>query len=114
MGGSSAIRWIARAKIGELKPRPQGRCRASSLDVHETLIVGMIEKCKDITLNEMVTRLAAEQSMRISRNALGAWLRGHGWVRYVHARVRSLQMTWPRLMKIEPEKLASLWPPASP
>jgi transposase len=63
MGGSSAIRWIARAKIGELKPRPQGRCRASSLDVHETLIVGMIEKCKDITLNEMVTRLAAEQSI---------------------------------------------------
>ncbi|AZO71219.1 MAG: hypothetical protein EOQ32_12405 [Mesorhizobium sp.] len=26
----SAIRWIARAKIGELAPRPQGRRRASS------------------------------------------------------------------------------------
>ena len=29
---SSSIRWIARAKIGELSPRPQGRRRALSLD----------------------------------------------------------------------------------
>ncbi|SFQ20791.1 Homeodomain-like domain-containing protein, partial [Mesorhizobium sp. NFR06] len=54
VGVSSAIRWIARAKIGELAPRPQGRRRASSLDVHEAFIVGLIEERKDITLNEMV------------------------------------------------------------
>lgn len=35
VGVSSAIRWIARAKIGELAPRPQGYRRASSLDAHE-------------------------------------------------------------------------------
>ncbi|MER9564944.1 IS630 family transposase [Mesorhizobium sp. M0571] len=79
VGVSSAIRWIARAKIGELAPRPQGRRRASSLDAHETFIVGLIEEHKDITLNEMVERLSAEQSVRISRSALSAWLRGHGW-----------------------------------
>jgi transposase len=79
VGVSSAIRWIARAKVGELEPRPQGRRRASSLDAHEPLIVGMIEERKDITLNEMVERLAAEQSVRISRSALSAWLRGRGW-----------------------------------
>lgn len=79
VGVSSAIRWIARAKIGELAPRPQGRRRASSLDVHETFIVGLIEERKDITLNEMVRRLVAEQSVRISRSALSAWLRGRGW-----------------------------------
>jgi len=79
VGVSSAIRWIARAKIGELAPRPQGRRRASSLDAHEAFIVGLIEERKDITLNEMVERLAAEQSVRISRSALSAWLRGHGW-----------------------------------
>lgn len=79
VGVSSAIRWIARAKVGELGPRPQGRRRASGLDAHETLIVGMIEGCKDITLNEMVERLAAEQLVQISRSALSAWLRGHGW-----------------------------------
>ena len=79
VGVSSAIRWIARAKIGELAPRPQGRRRASSLDAHEAFIVGLIEERKDITLNEMVARLEAEQSMRIGRSALSDWLRGHGW-----------------------------------
>ena len=42
VGVSSAIRWIARAKIGELAPRPQGRRRGSSLDAHEAFIVGLI------------------------------------------------------------------------
>jgi transposase len=79
VGVSSAIRWIARAKIGELAPRPQGRRRVSSLDAHEAFIVGLIEERKDITLNEMVERLVAEQSVRISRSALSAWLGGHGW-----------------------------------
>lgn len=79
VGVSSAIRWIARAKIGELAPRPQGHRRASSLDVHEGFIVGMIEERKDITLNEMVARLLAEQSVKISRSALSAWLGRHGW-----------------------------------
>lgn len=79
VGVSSAIRWIARARIGELGPRPQGRRRASSLDAHEAFIVGLIEERKDITLNEMVERLVAEQSVRISRSALSAWLRGNGW-----------------------------------
>jgi transposase len=79
VGVSSAIRWIARARIGELAPRPQGHRRASSLDGHEAFIVGLIEAQKDITLNEMVERLAAERAVRISRSALSAWLRGRGW-----------------------------------
>jgi transposase len=79
VGVSSAIRWIARAKTGELTPRPQGRRRASSLDAHEAFIIGLIEERKDITLNEMVERLAAERSVRISRSALSAWLGRHGW-----------------------------------
>ena len=79
VGVSSAIRWIARAKMGELTPRPQGRRRASSLDAHEAFIIGLIEERKDITLNEMVERLESEQSVRISRSALSAWLGRHGW-----------------------------------
>lgn len=67
---SSAIRWIARAKIGELAPRAQGRRRGSRLDEHSDFIVGIIEDSKDITLNEMVDRLEAERSMRIGRSAL--------------------------------------------
>ena len=79
VGVSSAIRWIARAKIGELAPRPQGRRRGSRLDAHEAFIARLIEERKDITLNEMVERLESERSVRISRSALSAWLRGHGW-----------------------------------
>ena len=79
VGVSSAIRWIARAKIGELAPRPQGRRRGSRLDEHADFVFGMIEVCPDITLNEMVERLEVERSMRIGRSALSDWLRGHGW-----------------------------------
>lgn len=66
VGVSSAIRWIARAKIGETTPPPQGRWRGSRLDEHADFIVGLIEDRKDITLNEMVDRLEAERSMRIA------------------------------------------------
>lgn len=88
VGVSSAIRWIARAKIGELSPRPQGRRRASSLDAHEAFVVGLIEGHKDITLNEMVARLEGEQSVRISRSALSAWLGRRGWT-YKKVRART-------------------------
>lgn len=44
VGVSSAIRWIARAKIGEFAPRAQGRRRAPSLDVHAAFIVGLIDE----------------------------------------------------------------------
>jgi transposase len=42
-------------------------------------IVGMMEVCPDIALNEMVDRLEAERSLRIGRSALNDWLRWHGW-----------------------------------
>lgn len=80
VGVSSAIRWIARAKIGELAPRPQGRRRASSLDAHEAFVVGLIEERKDITLNEMVEQISTERSLSIGRSTLSDWLRGHGWM----------------------------------
>jgi Transposase and inactivated derivatives len=92
VGVSSAIRWIARMKVGELEPRPQGRGRASRLDAHEGFIVGLIEERKDITLNEMVEYLAGERSVRISRSALSAWLRGHGWTFK-----KSPRMHWSRI-----------------
>lgn len=79
IGVSSAIRWIARSKIGESSPRPQGRKRGSRLDGYADFVFGMIDERKDITLNEMVDRLEAERSMRIGRSALSDWLRGHGW-----------------------------------
>ena len=56
-------------RIGERRARPQGWRRGSTLDPHKVLIVGMIEEQKDITLDEMVSRLDAEANVRIDRSA---------------------------------------------
>lgn len=79
VGISTAIRWIARARTGELSARAQGRRRGSSLDAHEAFIVSLIEECRDITLQEMAARLLAEHTVAIRRSALSTWLRGRGW-----------------------------------
>lgn len=80
VGVSTAIVWIRRAReTGERTARRQGKPRGSRLDAHEAFIVSMIEADKDITLNEMVERLRAEQAVVIGRSALSSWLRGHGW-----------------------------------
>ncbi len=41
--------------------------------------MGLIETDEDITLNEMVARLADERDVRIGRSALNNWLRGCGF-----------------------------------
>ncbi len=79
VGISTAIRWIARASEGELTPRPQGWRRPSAVDAHEEFVVTLIDERKDVTLDEMVERSSVERQVKISRSALGAWLRGHGW-----------------------------------
>ena len=79
IGISTAIRWIGRARIGERTARRQGWQRGSTLDPHAAFIVGMIEEQKDITLDEMVSRLDAEADVRIGRSALSVWLRRRGW-----------------------------------
>jgi transposase len=79
VSASTAIRWIARAKLGEFEARATGRRRGSSLDAHEAFIFAMIEEQKDITLDEMVGRLLEKRGVAIGRSALNNWLRGHGF-----------------------------------
>lgn len=79
VGISTAIRWIGRARIGERTARSQGWRRGSTLDPHEAFINTMIEEQKDVTLDEMVTRLAAQVDLSIGRSALSVWLRRRGW-----------------------------------
>jgi transposase len=79
IGVSTAIAWIANARQGQLTPAKQGRREGSRLDAHEAFIVGLIEAEKDITLNEMVSRLGEEKSVSIGRSALDVWLRRRGW-----------------------------------
>lgn len=76
---ATAVRWVARARQGELAARRQGRPRGSQLDAHAAFVFGLIEAQKDITLDEMVERLAAERSLRLGRSGLSVWLRRQGW-----------------------------------
>lgn len=58
------------SEAGELSVQAQGWRRGSRLDPHETFGFEMIEVQKDITLNEMEIRLAADMSI---------WLSCSGW-----------------------------------
>ncbi|WP_318855663.1 IS630-like element ISRm10-1 family transposase [Sinorhizobium meliloti] len=115
VGISTAIRWIARAKEGELTPRPQGWRRPSAVDAHEEFVVALIEERKDVTLDEMVQRLSVERQVKISRRALGAWLRGRGWT-FKKKTAHALEQDRPDVLKrrrvwfdgqldLDPEKL---------
>ncbi|WP_234836148.1 IS630-like element ISRm10-1 family transposase [Sinorhizobium meliloti] len=115
VGISTAIRWIARAKEGELTPRPQGWRRPSAVDAHEEFVVALIEERKDVTLDEMVQRLSVERQVKISRSALGAWLRGRGWT-FKKKTTHALEQDRPDVLKrrrvwfdgqldLDPEKL---------
>lgn len=55
----------------------------------------MIDAAKDITLNEMVTRLKAERALAIERSALSTWLRSRGWTFK-----KSLPIHWSRSARI--------------
>lgn len=96
VGVSTAIVWIRRARHdGEHTARRQGKPRGSRLDAHEAFIVAMIEENKDITLNEMVSRLKAGRALEIGRSAMSTWLRGRGWTFK-----KSPRMRWSRSVRI--------------
>jgi transposase len=78
VAASTAIRWIDRAAKGETAPRARAK-RPSLLSAHADFVDAMIEARKDITLDEMVVRLAGERSLKIGRSALSAWLRLRGF-----------------------------------
>ncbi|SCB61937.1 putative transposase, partial [Rhizobium aethiopicum] len=114
VGISTAIRWIARAKEGELTARPQGWRRPSAVDAHEEFVVALINERRDVTLDEMVERLSVERQVKISRSALGAWLRGRGWT--LKKTAHALEQDRPDVLKrrrawfdgqldLDPEKL---------
>lgn len=78
VAASTAIRWINRAAKGEVKPRKPSR-RPSRLDAQAVFIDAMIEDQKDITLDEMVVRLADGRDVAIGRSMLSKWLRSRGY-----------------------------------
>lgn len=79
ISAATAVRWAARARLGERSARPWGGRRGSRLDAHAEFVEAMIQDRRDITLDEMVERLAIERGLHLGRSALSAWLGWRGW-----------------------------------
>ena len=66
IGIATAGSWYRRYReTGETVARKQGQPSRSKLDPHEAFLLGLIEAVPDITLSEMVDRLAAERGVRV-------------------------------------------------
>ena len=80
IGVATAVVWARRLREhGETSARHSGGRRGSRLDGHATFIEGLIEGQKDITLDEMVARLADDRGVTVGRSTLSDWLRARGW-----------------------------------
>ncbi len=73
IGISTAGSWHRRYReTGEMEARKQGQPSRSKLDPHEAFILALIEEAPDITLAEIVERLAAGPGVRAAPSTV--WL----------------------------------------
>ena len=80
VGVSTAIVWVKRYRqSGEAVARTQGKPRGSRLDAHAGFILGLVEAgTKDISLAEIVERLANERGLTIGITSIWKFLYRHG------------------------------------
>lgn len=62
---------------GDVRPAKQGKPKGSVLDAHTDFILGSLREQPDLTLDEMVERLAAERDVRVVRTAVWKFLDRH-------------------------------------
>jgi transposase len=75
IGLATAIRWVRQARdTGERQPRRQGKPRGSKLDPHRDYILGLVEAKPDITISEMLDKLASQRGVRAARATLWIFL----------------------------------------
>jgi transposase len=63
---------------GDVRPAKQGKPKGSVLDPHADFILGALREKPDLTLDEMVDRLAAERDVKVVRTAVWKFLDRHG------------------------------------
>lgn len=75
IGLATAIRWVRQVReTGNRQPGRQGKPRRSKLDPHRDYILELIEDEPDITISEMLHKLAAERSIHAARATLWTFL----------------------------------------
>ena len=69
IGLATAIRWVHRVRqTGDRTAGRQGQPRRSKLDPHRDYILGLVETTPDMTISEMLDKLAASvMCMRLGR-----------------------------------------------
>ena len=68
---ATAIVWVRRAReSGERQARKQGQPRRSKLDLHRDYLLDLVAETPDLTISELLDRLAAERDVRASRVTL--------------------------------------------
>lgn len=71
--------WARRKRrTGSLEADKQGKPPGLVLDAHADFILGLIDEEPDITLDEMVERLAGERSVNIVRTTVWTFLNRNG------------------------------------
>jgi transposase len=79
IGIATAGTWYRRYRqTGETVARKQGQPSGSKLDPHEGFLLDLIEAAPDITLSEMVERLAAERGVRVVRSTVWGFFAKRG------------------------------------
>ena len=78
IGIATAGAWgrLKRAQ-GDVRPAKQGKPKGSVLDAHADFILEALRQTPDLTLDEMVERLAAERDVRVVRTAVWKFLDRH-------------------------------------
>jgi transposase len=75
IGIATAIRWVRQAReSGNRAALRQGQPRGSKLDAHRDYILAMVAASPDITISEMLERLAMECGVRAGRATLWTFL----------------------------------------
>lgn len=71
IGESTSGAWARRKRAtGSIAPAKQGKPKGSVLDPHADFILGLIAETPDITLDEIVEKLAAERGLKVVRTAV--------------------------------------------
>jgi transposase len=75
VGVATAIVWVRRAReSGERSARKQGGTKRCKLDAHRDYLLALIDETPDMTISELLERLAAERNVTVSRSTLWEYI----------------------------------------
>lgn len=79
IGTATAVRWVRRwRETGERTAHKQGHPVGSKLDVHAEYLLGLVADNRNLTLEELRTRLAQERGMQVAISTLWGFYQKHG------------------------------------